>query len=336
MITIMKNNIHPMMYVLKKMSISQFGTLYVVNNLLASTSSSKIAGFDVDNTLVMSVRAIKYFKDADDWRLLPYRVEVLLQYQTAGYQIVLFTNQGDNRRREVAVQRIQNISNRLRELGVSHLTLIATGRDHYRKPQIGMWEAASSLLNITIDRANSLFVGDAAGRLDDFSDSDKLFANNYGVPFFVPEDFFPRDTLQLASGGAALLIFAGIPGSGKTTYYQWLANNREWVHANQDQLGTKAKVLKTVKDALALGKSVVVDRTNPSAADRAEFIDLARQYHIPTAIVYFIGNGYARNQRRGQSNTEKKVPDITYHRYYKVLEEPTLELDGVPVLTLYQ
>jgi DNA 3'-phosphatase len=41
------------------------------------------------------------------------------------------------------------------------------------------------------DKETSLFVGDAAGRPADFSDSDKEFAKNIGMKFCIPEDIFP-------------------------------------------------------------------------------------------------------------------------------------------------
>ena len=62
-----------------------------------------------------------------------------------------------------------------------------------RKPQIGMWEAFEKYVTsqgATIDKDHSFFVGDAAGRKADFLDSDKQFASNIGIKFYVPEDFW--------------------------------------------------------------------------------------------------------------------------------------------------
>ena len=49
--------------------------------------------------------------------------------------------------------------------------------------------------NIQIDQSNSFFCGDAAGRVrrkgkKDFSCSDRLFALNAGLKFYVPEELF--------------------------------------------------------------------------------------------------------------------------------------------------
>jgi len=38
----------------------------------------------------------------------------------------------------------------------------------------------------------SFFVGDAAGRRGDHSNSDRQWAYNAGLPFYVPEDLFKK------------------------------------------------------------------------------------------------------------------------------------------------
>ena len=39
-------------------------------------------------------------------------------------------------------------------------------------------------------KKNSFYCGDAAGRKNDFSDSDKNFAKNIGIEFYIPEKIF--------------------------------------------------------------------------------------------------------------------------------------------------
>lgn len=46
-----------------------------------------------------------------------------------------------------------------------YLYIIATQRDHCRKPEIGMWEYLQSLSTVgPFDMKQSFYVGDAAGR----------------------------------------------------------------------------------------------------------------------------------------------------------------------------
>lgn len=62
-----------------------------------------------------------------------------------------------------------------------------------RKPNAGMWSQLLNYLNISsdlIDFDKSVFVGDAAGRPGDFSDSDIRFAEKIGLKFYTPEEYF--------------------------------------------------------------------------------------------------------------------------------------------------
>lgn len=65
--------------------------------------------------------------------------------------------------------------------------------DIFRKPEIGMWQELLKELNhygCQVDLEKSFFVGDAAGRKNDFSNSDKMFAQGIGLKFFTPQQFF--------------------------------------------------------------------------------------------------------------------------------------------------
>lgn len=63
-----------------------------------------------------------------------------------------------------------------------------------RKPEIGMMEEFKKDLQGHFDALPSItwchYCGDAAGRPNDFSDSDKQFARNLNLPFKTPEDIF--------------------------------------------------------------------------------------------------------------------------------------------------
>ena len=63
---------------------------------------------------------------------------------------------------------------------------MSTADDKYRKPNIGMWETLSKMIDIK----SAFYIGDAAGRKGDFSDSDLKFAENIEIQFYVPEEIF--------------------------------------------------------------------------------------------------------------------------------------------------
>ncbi|DBA94786.1 TPA: hypothetical protein ACH3X1_002331 [Trebouxia sp. C0004] len=93
------------------------------------------------------------------------------------------------------------VTNMLAEAGVPAQILLATGTDQYRKPEKGMWEYFVEHGNEgkEPDHEESFYVGDAAGRLGDFADSDKQFAAAVGISFKLPEDIFGEGVIKKAA-----------------------------------------------------------------------------------------------------------------------------------------
>lgn len=293
--------------------------------------NGKIAGFDLDWTLIRPTKS-KFSNDENDWAILPNRLNTLRYCVDNGYTIVIFTNQkSTGKKLEMTIRRICNVIKYLNNNGVKLVLLMATKDNTDRKPNIGMFNVLRNLLQ-GIRMNESFYVGDAAGRPTDFSDSDKVFAENLGIKFYIPEDFFPRTLVTLPDPSISsqyIIIFVGMPGSGKTSFYKKELEPRGWVHINQDTLKTYAKVMSEMKRFLKEGRSVVIDNTNPSIEKRRELIKIGIDLGIPSIILYFVDNGHERNKLR-----EKPVPQIAYNMYYKNLTEPTQELDGVPVIEI--
>ena len=86
--------------------------------------------------------------------------------------------------------------------------------------------------NIQIDQSNSFYCGDAAGRVrgkgkKDFSCSDRLFALNAGLKFYVPEELFLKrkclEEIVMPSFDPKRLMKKST--SGKTVHFaQWMSN----------------------------------------------------------------------------------------------------------------
>eukprot|EP00249_Psilotum_nudum_P013242 c24236_g1_i2 orf=636-1160(+) len=162
-------------------------------------ASNKIAAFDFDGCLAKtSVRRI----GADAWSLLYSSIpEKLLGYCGEGYKLVIFTNESNIDRWEKSRQKaVDSKLGRLKGfmdcVKVPMQVFIACGKqgmnEHFRKPKPGMWTLMECHFNggIAIDRGRSFYVGDAAGRVKDHSDTDIEFAKVIGVKFYVPEEIF--------------------------------------------------------------------------------------------------------------------------------------------------
>lgn len=296
--------------------------LYISNGL---DSTGNIAAFDLDWTLTRTFQGA-WPKSPEDIEILPNRISTMKNLRTKGYTIVIFTNQKSTTDNKVNFnyQRVNNFINMIPDIPI--ILMMATGDDIYRKPNPGMYQ----ILQRVVPAINTAFYcGDAAGRPQDFSDSDRMFAQNTGMKFYTPEQIFPsierlKPLPQTAVNEVSLpstkvmVLFVGMPGSGKTTYYQTHLQPLGYVHANQDILKTKSKVLKLTRDTTRQGQNICIDATNPGQNRRQEFYDIAARNGYNIVVIHFVRDGRGWNKLR-----PKPVPTIAYSMYYKYLVEPT-------------
>ncbi|KAF2075467.1 hypothetical protein CYY_003248 [Polysphondylium violaceum] len=125
----------------------------------------------------------------------------LKQLHSDGYQVVIF---GNHAVRTVHVQTI--IDSLQQELGIPLMIFISTGYDLYRTPSKKMWDLmANEYATVQVNRSESFFVGDLAGRLAtdkrraDLSSIDHVFAMAVGVRFETPDSFFLGEPLDIPS-----------------------------------------------------------------------------------------------------------------------------------------
>ncbi|KAF9648901.1 P-loop containing nucleoside triphosphate hydrolase protein [Thelephora ganbajun] len=86
-----------------------------------------------------------------------------------------------------------------------------------------------------------------------------------------------------------VLILVGLIGSGKSTFAQALEHHlpASFRRCNQDDLGDRRSVEALARQALGLGLSVCIDRTNFDAQQRAHWIRIARDYSVPVWVLVF-------------------------------------------------
>ncbi|CCF35596.1 bifunctional polynucleotide phosphatase/kinase, partial [Colletotrichum higginsianum] len=127
---------------------------------------------------------------------------------------------------------------------------VACANDMHRKPRPWLWSIVPELTgneDCAIDVAQSLVVGDAAGRSADFSDSDAHWAMIVGIKVHTPEVSFEGETpeplgykfypewhltgterqrggqgglLMVQSLSKSMIVLVGLPGAGKSTFYR--------------------------------------------------------------------------------------------------------------------
>ncbi len=123
------------------------------------------------------------------------------------------------------------------------------------------------------------------------------------------------------------VVLIGLPAAGKSTFFRrYFAATH--VHLSKDlwpkTAGRDARQQRLLDEALAAGRSVVVDNTNPTAAERARIIAAARARGA-RVVGYFLDvttrAAIARNE--GRSGREK-VPKVAIFTVAKRFERPTL------------
>lgn len=172
----------------------------------------KVAFFDADSTLRVSKSGSVTADTPDDVQLIPGVAEKIKELNSQGYLIAIVSNQGGvaagKSSLEVADQALLKTIELLNNEGaIVHYYDFAEAWNHNRKPQVGMAETLESILRAdhgklaSIARKDSFMVGDAAYGPDDFredlnvwgadiSNSDRLFAKNFGIEFFEAVVYF--------------------------------------------------------------------------------------------------------------------------------------------------
>jgi hypothetical protein len=96
------------------------------------------------------------------------------------------------------------------------------------------------------------------------------------------------------------IVLCGVQGSGKTTLYRdRFAATHE--HVSLDVLGSRAREAALLEACLDEGRPFVVDNTNPTVADRARYLDAAREAGFK--VIGYLVEGDGRSEHVGPGTT---------------------------------
>jgi predicted kinase len=110
-----------------------------------------------------------------------------------------------------------------------------------------------------------------------------------------------------------VIVFIGLQGAGKSTFHgQRFASTHVLISKDcfRNNRRPRRRQERLLTEALAAGHSAVVDNTNPSPADRAEIISVARAFG-PRIIGYFFASPLAECQVRNAARPPRaRVPEV--------------------------
>ncbi len=118
-----------------------------------------------------------------------------------------------------------------------------------------------------------------------------------------------------------LILFIGIPASGKSTFYA-KTFDKTHLRLNLDMLKTRRREEILFHAALASKTKVLIDNTNVTKAQRARYIRKAKEENYDIIAYYFrssLEDSKKRNQNRGG---KAKIPDLAIAAMSKKLELP--------------
>jgi bifunctional polynucleotide phosphatase/kinase len=165
------------------------GVLYYLN---IDINKKKVSAFDLDNTIIVTKSNAKFPKDKDDWKFIDSNIISKFNTNLIDYNVVIFTNQQSLDKKLGFEKFKEKIMNIIKSFNINISVFISYQNNFCRKPLIGLWELLSEYIK-DINLNDSFYVGDAAGRKNDFSNSDLNFAHNLGIKFLIPEEFYENN-----------------------------------------------------------------------------------------------------------------------------------------------
>ena len=294
------------------------GSMIVIGSEEICDRETCILAFDLDHTLIKPKSGNKFSNSTDDWIWLG-EMEALFKRAFNSGPVVIFTNQGGIEKGKVKgedfVKKMISIFGpylAMCQPGNNYrLYIIAGVSTRWRKPLPTMWEFFTENIAPNAVPHQCIFVGDAAGRDEDFSDSDCKFASNCGMKFYTPGEF-----VKFASGGGA--------GAGDRL------QTNAWPTSLHDKLGVKVLPMTLtpappiVRDVLgerhgSTPDIIIAGRSPADGAACAKQEDaLSGLFAEPAIVVIYVGSPAS-----GKSTLTRK---FTEHGF-EIINQDTIAAD---------
>jgi predicted kinase len=120
------------------------------------------------------------------------------------------------------------------------------------------------------------------------------------------------------------VIFIGIQGSGKSSFFKERFFDTH-VRISLDMLRTRNRERLLLEACLEAKQKFVIDNTNPTSAERAQYIEKAKAHYFPVTGYYFRATLKDAISRNAQREGKSKIPEKGLLGTFKRLEIPRMD-----------
>jgi bifunctional polynucleotide phosphatase/kinase len=299
--------------------------IFSLNNLKGE--KVKIAGFDMDHTLIKPRKGHRFPKTPNDMELnTPNVISMLKKFHYNGYTIIIFSNQSPRNKDKFnkLIERLNHVVKLLHEIPIN--IVVSYKYNYYRKPMTGMFELVQAAIKdnkYKFDKKNSFYCGDAAGRPNDwlgfgrkadFSDSDLFFAHNAGITFKYPEEIFKNIQLESSdkyyfpkrpflncipqpiniklddriTNPMYVIFLIGPPASGKSQLTKLIKKTTKKTFKVIEYDEYRNKPGDIIKDTAAMGKHMILDGQNRDVSVRKQYMNSICLNNEKNKNIYFV------------------------------------------------
>lgn len=313
------------------------------------TKWKKIIIFDLDGTLIKTKSGKKFPSNSDDW-VFNYDSVIQTIDNLTNTIVGIISNQKGIKNSTLANEWKKKINNILSYINV-HFVFASLKDSRHRKPMIGSWQYIKENSLSGINTNNILYVGDACGRLEDFSDTDLKFAHNCEFKFKTPEKFFSIKTkpykmtltypeleyyskvefdntinliIEQSKKNQVLIIMGGLPGCGKSFLRKYLIEKMpNFKYVNKDDIKNHVVSNNLIKKHDSSINWIIDDNTNLSNTSRQELFKIYEShYKIGIFFDYSIDLAMHLNYARMFWYGGELIKKVAYYTLNKKYVEP--------------
>lgn len=287
--------------------------------------TKNFAIFDFDHTIVKPKNGKPFPSDKNDWEFNRKCVPNKLRDVSKTHQMVIVTDQS----KPFKIEMIRNV---VKELGINFNIVIGLEKE-YKKPDNRFFLKCMPEFKA---KDYDFFVGDAAGRIEDWSDVDKNFAKNIGVEFIPTDIYFEKEEIKEISGiyhknHIEVVIMVGLPGVGKSYFSNKFLEPYNYAIIESDVYKTPKKMLSIAEKELEKKKSIVFVATNVTREKRKIYIDFAKNKNIDLRCIWL--NNTLQNILDRNKGRPKPVPNVAIYTANKRFEIPS-ENEGFKLIKI--